>query len=71
MTTTPTVFVRSFGVACFLFGRGYALVGAEIRDGRVGYRFAHAPGAEPLREYAAAKAKLDALSDAAHAARQA
>jgi hypothetical protein len=66
--STPTAFVRSFGVACYLLGRGYTLVGAEIRDGWVGYRFAYKLGEDPLREYNAAKSKLDALADAAYAA---
>lgn len=65
---TPTILVRSFGVACYLLGRGYRLVGAEIKDGRVGYRFEYAPGSDPMREYTAAKSRLDTLADAAHAA---
>jgi len=66
--SSSTTLVRSFGVACYLLGRGYTLVGAEIRDGRVGYRFAYKLGEDPLREYAAVKSKLDALADAAYAA---
>jgi hypothetical protein len=64
----PTAFVRSFGVACYLLGRGYTLVGAEIREGRIGYRFAYKPGEDPMREYNAAKSRLDALADAAYTA---
>jgi hypothetical protein len=56
--------VRSFGVACFLLGRGYRLLGGEDFHGRVIYRFAVPPGSDGLREYATAKARLDAIADA-------
>jgi len=66
--TAPILTVRSFGVACFLLGRGYRLLGGEDHHGRVIYRFAVPPGVDGLREYAAAKARLDAVADAVTAA---
>jgi hypothetical protein len=44
------------------------VVGAEIREGRVGYRFAHPAGVDLLRAYTAAKSKLDILADVAYTA---
>jgi hypothetical protein len=60
----PVLTVRSFGVACFLLGKGYRLLGGEDYHGRVIYRFDVPPGNDGLREYATAKARLDAIADA-------
>jgi hypothetical protein len=64
-TDMDTLLIRSYGFATYLLGRGFKLLDAETTSpGQVSYRFAPLAGVSAHRDYAAAKAQLDALGDA-------